>query len=214
MFDKIPKTIYEFCSLKYLSLAYNHLESIPDFISTLRFLEYLYLDGNNIKSLPTSLFNIRTLKRLSLPSTHMDDRTQQYLDVIMKEFKAYVKEKIPEKDQKYIIRYFDKVPKLYIITPPYKIGFFYEWSGNMLWARNDNALLNFGSPINPFDLPISFTYALKFKFLNRLWERINRKNSKYSSQDSILLLNETEELLKETRKELGPDFIIIDEFTK
>ncbi len=98
--------------------------------------------------------------------------------------------------------------------PHYKIGFFYEWGGHMFWARNDNTSEKFGSPIDPLKLPIPSEYAQKFKELNYLWEKLNRKDSEYSSQysDWERLFRETGELLEKTAKELGPEFILCEDF--
>ena len=117
--------------------------------------------------------------------------------------------------------YNEKIKKLKAIKAPYKIQFFYEYGGEMFWARNNNSLLRFGSPINPYDLPISKESADKFKKYCEIWE-INMLNDMKKNKESIplpqdfadwdleRLNNETAILLKQTKRELGEEYDLFE----
>lgn len=221
LINNLPDSIFQLKTLKDLYLAYNKLEILPKSICNLKFLRRLMIDGNNLKSLPTSLFEIDSLKRLYISQAHLDDEAQNLIRITMKNFQEYVQSNNLLEDHTYITQYIHKVPKLYIITPPYNIDFFYEFGGEMLWSRNENASLRFGSPIYPFRLPISSDDAQKLKNLSVVWEKLEfpnlRKkkheidyNSQYSEWEQMK--RETGEFLLKISQELGPDFQFSNDF--
>ena len=211
----LPDSLFQLKDLKDLFLAYNKLEDLPRSISNLKSLRRLMIDGNKLKTLPVSVFEIKTLRMLYVSPAQLDVESHNQIEKVKKDFKEYVQSNIPQKDQNYITRYIREVPKLYIITPPYNIDFFYEFGGEMFWARNSNATLRFGSPFDPFRLPIPSKDAQKFRDLQFLWETLEYSNIRkwkheidYDSQfpDWERLRRETAELLIKISEELGSDF--------
>jgi len=93
------------------------------------------------------------------------------------------------------------------VLPHYKIGFFYEWGGHMFWARNDNTLEKFGSPIDPLRLPIPSEYAQKFKELNPLTKK-DYKVSMHAAKEILEISNINtagfDALREEKKKESKP----------
>ncbi|HEC39141.1 hypothetical protein LCGC14_0706740 [marine sediment metagenome] len=210
---KLPRSISKLTSLKALLCAYNQIAQVPKTISNLEFLEYLDFGGNELKKLPTSLFKIKSLKIISISSKSFDDATIERVHKIKQDFEMCVKNTIPTEKQKYLSWYIDKIPKLYIATPPYKIAFFYEYGGaDMFWSRNDNAGLKFGSP---YELPISLENARNFYNLQDRWSKVIGNHNDINHPDSPeweSLRLDTRELLLEISSKLGEDFIFTGDF--
>lgn len=217
----LPDSLFHIKDLKDLFLAYNKLRNLPNSISNLKSLRRLMIDGNVINTLPKSLFEIKTLRFLHLSLAHLDEETQDQIQIAKRNFHKYAQNNLDLEKYSSVIQYIHEVPKLYVTTPPYNIDFFYEFGGEMLWSRNNNATFRFGSPFDPFRLPISPKDAQKFRDLQFLWETLEYVNIRkwkheidYESQfpDWERLRRETADLLMKISEELGSDFIFSNDF--
>lgn len=217
--ENVPDSIYQLKDLEILNLSFNNLTFIPHSIGKLKKLKHLYLDGNPIKHIPESLLKKSKLKKISISEQNLSASSKILVNQIKHNFKRVVERKFPE--DKRIYYNIKKIKKLMAITAPYKIEFFYEYGGEMFWARNNNSLFRFGSPINPYDLPISKESADKFEKYYEIWEikmlndMKNRKEpiplpQDFEDWDLERLNSETAILLKQTNREIGEEYELFD----
>lgn len=217
--ENVPDSISQLKDLEILDLSFNNLTSIPHSIGKLKKLKHLYLDGNPIKQLPESLFKKGNLKVISVSEQNLDESSKILINQTKQDFNRVLERKFPE--EKRIYYSLKKIKKLKVITAPYKIQFFYEYIGVMFWASNNNSLFRFGTPINPYDLPISKKSADKFEKYCEIWEikmwndMKNRKEpiplpQGFEDWDWERLNNETAILLIHTIGELGEEYKLLD----
>lgn len=62
----IPQEIFDFTSLKTLSLEFNQIEELSGDLSSLSSLKSIYLDYNQLKRLPNSIEDLTSLEELSI----------------------------------------------------------------------------------------------------------------------------------------------------
>lgn len=217
--ENVPDSINQLKNVEMLDLSFNNLTSIPHSIGKLKKLKHLYLDGNPIKHLPESLFKKGNLKTFSVSEQNLNESSKILINQIKHDFNRVLERKIPE--EKRIYYNLKKIKKLKVITAPYIIQLFYEYGGEMFWAHNDNSRFRFGSPINPYDLPISKESAEKFKKYCEIWEikMFNEMKKRkepiplpqdFEDWDLKRLNNETAILLIHTIGELGEEYELLD----
>lgn len=86
------------------------------------------------------------------------------------------------------------------------------WAGDCLWSANDAALERFGYPVFLDDLGLS-DGALQFGkvLIQRLQDEVTRESMGYGIPHDEQLDVDAGRLLSLLRKELGPDFEVLDE---
>jgi len=215
----IPKSFKKLENLESLNLSFNKINSIPESLGELKKLRNLYLDGNPIKSIPESLFQNNLLKKIAISERNLDGSSKTLINQIKNEFNQFIENNIPEEKRYY--SNIEGIKKLNVITAPYRIEFFYEYGSEMFWSRNFNSCIRFGSPIDPYDLPLSREIANKFKKFCEIWiikMYLDRKHKKeevpsfenIDDWDWERLQNETTILLEQARSELGEEFDIFE----
>ena len=92
---QLPKTIKNLNDLKILTLRYNQITEIPNWIESLHVLESLNLNVNNINKLPSTIGNLSHLKELflwknelqELPSSICSLHSLNYLNLRLNQLK-------------------------------------------------------------------------------------------------------------------------------
>jgi hypothetical protein len=214
--EDLPPSFETLKHLITLRLDYNDISYLPDIFCKFVNLEELYIDGNKIYTLPDSLFDLPKLRILGLSPKYLNLELQVKVDDLKKKYSEYVRNSIPEEKIPAIGTYLYHIPILNIITPPYKIRFFYEYGGEMFWPESDSAYIKFGTPINPYNLPFSREVAKKFKELVKIWESMTTygrsKGLHIGARDRESLILDTANYLERATKELGEEFEFCEDY--
>lgn len=78
---EVPREIYHFRHLKWLTLSKNQLSTLPPELGLLQHLEELDLSENRLKELPTSISGLQALKRIFLNSNDFSELPRPLLQL-------------------------------------------------------------------------------------------------------------------------------------
>ena len=104
------------------------------------------------------------------------------------------------------------------MQPTYRLRFFFDWSsGTCFWAGNDAARESFDYPVDPTALPLSPDTIAEIERLADWFDTALNWDyppdpGPWRQEECDRFNRAAQDLLDASRRELGPDFEIVNEF--